>query len=206
MSGLLWARRLPVTELFRGFTDPPKNGLVETMTPPETGVGPEGTLPEIWLPVTSMSVAPRSGMPIPEKFAPHCAARHERVLFSTVLPFTSKSSTGSDGKPSKNMPVQLLWIVFPAKKPRWASTTDAPRAARDVVANERGTRTDKDIDAWDVGFRVGFRAAYNMVLRHSGVDAPESGDRASDIAYETVSYNSSVASAENVDHERRPLE
>ena len=43
MSGLLWPRRLPVTELFRGFTDPPKNGLVETMTPPETGVGPEGT-------------------------------------------------------------------------------------------------------------------------------------------------------------------
>src|SRR5215203_3127090 len=79
---------------------------------------------------------------------------------------------------------------------------DAPRAARDVVANDRGTRTGRDIDAWGVAFRV----AYNMVLRHSGVDAPESEDRASDIAYETVSYNSSVASAENVDHERRPLE
>src|SRR5215204_3093518 len=83
---------------------------------------------------------------------------------------------------------------------------DAPRGARDVVANDRGTRTGNDPDACGVGFRVGFRAAYNMVLRHSGVDAPESEDRASDIAYETVSYNSSVASAENVDHERRPLE
>src|SRR5215207_10457078 len=77
---------------------------------------------------------------------------------------------------------------------------DAPRAARDVVANDCGTRTDPDLDASGVGFRVGFRAAYNMVLRHSGVDAPESDDPASDIAYGTVSYNSSVASAGNVDH------
>src|SRR5215213_7811905 len=69
------------------------------------------------------------------------------------------------------------------------SVIDAHRAARDVVANDRGTRTGRDIDAWGVAFRV----AYNMVLRHSGVDAPESEDRASDIAYETVSYNSSVA-------------
>src|SRR5215217_7917370 len=79
---------------------------------------------------------------------------------------------------------------------------DAPRAARDVVANDRGTRTANDPDACGVVFRVGFRAAYNMVLRHSGVDAPESEDRASNIAYETVSYNSSVASAGNVDHGR----
>src|ERR671921_2249271 len=48
---------------------------------------------------------------------------------------------------------------------------DAPRAARDVVANDRGTRTGNDIDAWGVVFR----AAYNMVVRDSGVDAPESG-------------------------------
>src|SRR5215203_3334897 len=76
---------------------------------------------------------------------------------------------------------------------------DAPRAARDVVANELGVAgTALDMDAWTVGFR----AVYNMVLRHSGVDAPESEDRASDIAHGTVSYNSSVASAFNVDHER----
>jgi hypothetical protein len=122
-----------VTELFRGFADPPKNGLVETMTPPETGVGPEGTLPEIWLPVTSMPLAPRTAMPIPEKFAPNCAARHERVLFSTVLPFTSKSSTGCDGAASKNMPPQVLWIVFPAKKPRWASMTAMPHALPEML-------------------------------------------------------------------------
>src|SRR5215203_5369910 len=79
---------------------------------------------------------------------------------------------------------------------------DAPRGARDVVANERGTRTGLDIDAWGVVFRVGFRAACNMVLRHSGVDARASDDRANNIAYETVSYNSSVASAANGDHER----
>ena len=46
--------------------DPPKNGSVETTTPPETGVGPEGMLPERWLPVTSMPLVPRSAMPIPE--------------------------------------------------------------------------------------------------------------------------------------------
>src|SRR5215218_6710176 len=133
MSGLLWPRRLPVTELFRGFADPPKNGLVETTTPPETGVGPEGTLPEIWLPVTFMPLAPRTAMPIPEKFAPHCAARHERVLFSTVLPFTSKSSTGCDGAASKNMPAQLSWIVFPAKEPRLVSTTSMPHAPPEML-------------------------------------------------------------------------
>ena len=62
---------------------------------------------------------------------------------------------------------------------------DAPRGARDVVANDLGVAgTALDIDAWGVG--------YNMVLRHSGVDAPESEDRATNIAYETVSYNSSA--------------
>jgi hypothetical protein len=30
------------------------------------------------------------------------------------LPFTSKSSTGRDGEASKDMPAQLLWIVFTA--------------------------------------------------------------------------------------------
>ena len=118
MSGLLWPKWLPVTELFLGFVVPPKNGSVETTTPPETGVGPEGTLPERWLAVTSMSLAPRSAIPIPEKFLSNCAARHERVLFSTVLPFTSNSPTGCDGKASKNMPAQLSWIVFPTKEPR----------------------------------------------------------------------------------------
>src|SRR5919107_922498 len=128
MSGLLRPRRLPVTELFRGFADPPKNGLVETTTPPETGVGPEGTLPERWLTVTSMPLAPRSAMPIPENAALPCSrpAGHFLVLFSTVLPFTSKSPTGWDGKASKNMPAQLSWIVFPAKEPRWAPATQMP--------------------------------------------------------------------------------
>src|SRR5215218_7779944 len=41
-----------------------------------------------------------------------------------------------------------------------------------------------------------------MVLRDSGVHAPGSDDPASDIAYGTVSHNSSVASGVNVDHER----
>src|ERR671913_480952 len=78
-----------------------------------------------------MPLAPRSAIPIPEKNAEaDCGAgaeirskivdrgfpRHERVLFSTVLPFTSKSPTGLDGKASKYMPAQLSWIVFPAKE------------------------------------------------------------------------------------------
>src|SRR5215208_6433916 len=39
-----------------------------------------------------------------------------------------------------------------------------------------------------------------MVLRDSSVDALASADPASDIAYGTVSHNSSVASGVNVDH------
>src|SRR5919112_4031714 len=126
MSGLLRPKWLPMTELLVGLIVPPKNGSVETTTPPETGVGPEGTLPERWLAVSSMSLAPRSAMPIPEKFLSNCAPRHERVLSLTVLPFTSKSPTGCDGLDSKNMPAQLLWIVFPAMEPRLVSATYMP--------------------------------------------------------------------------------
>ena len=67
MSGLLRPKWLPVTELFRGFADRRRNGSVDTTIPPETGVGPEGTLPERWFPVTSIALAPRSAIPMPEK-------------------------------------------------------------------------------------------------------------------------------------------
>src|SRR5918993_3874367 len=133
MSGLLRPKWLPTTELFRGFADPPKYGFVETTTPPETAVGPEGTLPERLLAVTSMPLAPRSAMPIPEKFLSNCAARHERVLSSTVLAFTSKSPTGWDGKASKNMPAQLSWIVFPAMEPRLVSPKYRPHAPPEML-------------------------------------------------------------------------
>src|SRR5918997_118722 len=123
MSGLLRPKWLPITELFMGFVVPPTNGFVETTTPPETGVGPEWTLPERWLPLTSMPLAPRSARPTPEIFIPNCEARHERVLFLTVLAFTSNSPTGVDGKAMKNMPAQLSWIVFPVKEPPWAPST-----------------------------------------------------------------------------------
>src|SRR5687768_13856343 len=42
-----------------------------------------------------------------------------------------------------------------------------------------------------------------MVIRDSGVDALDSVDPASDIADDTVSHNSSIAGAENVDHDDR---
>src|ERR671914_2416750 len=134
MSGLLRPKWLPMTELFLGFVVPPKNGSVETTTPPETGVGPEGTLPERWLALTSISFVLKSAMPIPEKFLSNFAARHERVLFSTVLPLTSKPTTGSSNpKTSKNMPAQLLRIVFPVKEPplaRWRRMPHAPPEMR----------------------------------------------------------------------------
>src|SRR5215203_2683987 len=135
MSGLLRPNVLPITELLVGFGTLllSSYGLVETTTPPETGVGPEGTLPERWLPVTSMPLAPRSAIPIPEKFLSNCAARHERVLFSTVLAFTSNSPTGWDGKASKNMPAQLSWIVFPAKEPRWVLVMKIPHGPPEML-------------------------------------------------------------------------
>src|ERR671916_87268 len=118
MSGLLRPKWLPITELFMGLIVPLKNGSVETTTPPEIRVGPEGTLPERWLVVTSMPLVPRSAMPIPETFLSNCPARHERVLSLRVLAFTSKSLTGSlTPSASKNMPAQLSWTLFPAKEP-----------------------------------------------------------------------------------------
>src|ERR671913_858551 len=133
MSGLLRPKWLPVTELLVGFCAVSSYGLVETTTPPETGVGPEGMLPERWLPVTSMSFVLKSAMPIPEKSLSNCAARHERVLFSTVLAFTSKSPTGWDGEASKNMPAQLLRIVFPAKEPPLVSATYMPHGPPEML-------------------------------------------------------------------------
>src|ERR671914_538635 len=41
-----------------------------------------------------------------------------------------------------------------------------------------------------------------MVVRDSGVDAPAKGDPSSEVACDTVSNNSSVASGVNVDHGR----
>src|SRR5829696_1664895 len=135
MSGLLRPKWLPMTELLVGFGPLLSSyGFVETTTPPETGVGPEGMLPERWLPerwlpVTSISFVLKSAMPIPEKSLSNFAARHERVLFSTVLPFTSKPTTGSSNpKDSIIMPAQLSWIVFPAKVPPLAIWRRMPHA------------------------------------------------------------------------------
>src|SRR5215207_6838052 len=135
MSGLLRPKWLPITELFMGFGSPLRYGFTATTTPPEIRVGPEGTLPERWLPVTSMSLAPRSAMPIPEKFLSNCAARHERVLFSTVLAFTSMPLTGPFLNPlaSMNMPAQLSWIVFAAIKPPLVLATYMPHAPPEML-------------------------------------------------------------------------
>src|SRR5829696_3338159 len=137
MSGLLWPKWLPITELFMGFgCSFLKYGSVETTTPPEIRVGPEGTLPERWLPVSSMPLAaPRSAMPTPETFLSNFAARHERVLSSTVLPLTSKPTTcSSNWSASKNMPAQLSWIVFPAMEPRLVtSPTYMPHAPPEML-------------------------------------------------------------------------
>src|SRR5215218_8244758 len=76
----------------------------------------------------------------------------------------------------------------------------ASRDASDNIVHDLGVAgIARDSDA----FGVGFRAAYNMVLRDSGVHAPASADPASDIACDTVSHNSSVASGVNVDHVHR---
>src|SRR5215212_9991939 len=135
MSGLLRPNVLPVTELFLGFVVSPKKGSVDTTTPPEILVGPEGTLPERWLAVTSMPLAPRSAIPIPEN-APLpnvCWARHERVLFSTVLPATLNSPTGSALKASKNIPAQLLCTWFPTTEPLWVSPKNMPHTPPEML-------------------------------------------------------------------------
>src|SRR5829696_6668646 len=131
MSGLLRPNVLPVTELLVGFGDLLAYGSLETTTPPEIRVGPEGTLPVSSIPLA----APRSAMPTPETFLSNCAARHERVLSSTVLPLTSKPTTcSSNWSASKNMPAQLSWIVFPAMEPRLVtSPTYMPHAPPEML-------------------------------------------------------------------------
>src|SRR5215208_4229385 len=131
MSGLLRPKWLATIELFVGFVVPPKSGSTPTTTPPETAVGPEGTLPERWLTVTSMPLAPKSPIPIPENASlPEgpCSAGHFLVLFSTWLPFTSKLPTDPAKSAWKTTPAQLLWASFAAKAPRWAPATKIPNS------------------------------------------------------------------------------
>src|SRR5215208_6369521 len=128
MSGLLRPKWLPMTELLVGFVVPPKSGSTPTTTPPETAVGPEGTLLERWLAVTSMPLAPKSPIPIPENASLPCSAGHFLVLFSTWLPFTSKLPTDPAKSAWKTTPAQLLWASFAAKEPRWAPATKIPNS------------------------------------------------------------------------------
>ena len=76
MSGLLRPKWLPITELFMGFVVPPSSGSTPTTTPPETTLGPEGTLPERWLALTSMPFVPKSPIPTPRapEVEPHTRA------------------------------------------------------------------------------------------------------------------------------------
>ena len=81
-------------------------------------MGPEGTLPERWLPVTSMPLAPRSAMPIPEKFTVELrGSTRARIVLDRVAFHLEATYGFVDPKASKNMPAQLSWIVFPAKEP-----------------------------------------------------------------------------------------
>src|SRR5919112_6603343 len=57
--------------------------------------------------------------------------------------------------------------------------------ASDNILHDRGARTGLDNDAIVVGF--GARAAYEMVLRDGGVDAPGNADIETEHAYDTVS-------------------
>src|SRR5215203_4079104 len=130
MSGLLRPKWLPITELLVGFVVPP-SGSTPTTTPPETrlgaeALGPEGTLPERWLAVTSMPLAPKRPIPIPEIAGG--GAAHESVLSLTVLPFTSKLPTDPAKSASKTMPAQLSWASFATKEPRWAPATKIPKS------------------------------------------------------------------------------
>src|SRR5918998_1197731 len=73
------------------------------------------------------------------------------------------------------------------------------RDVSDNILHDRGVAglaLDKDT----VG--VGFRDAYNIILRDGGIDAPANDDPAGDIACGTVSHDGGVASGENVDRQR----
>src|SRR3712207_2907686 len=88
MSGLLRPKLLATTELSLGFVVPPKSGSTPTTTPPETAVGPEGTLPERWLPLTSIPLAPKRPIPIPENAGVSWKAGHFLVLSVTLFATT----------------------------------------------------------------------------------------------------------------------
>src|SRR5215218_3508447 len=74
----------------------------------------------------------------------------------------------------------------------------AKQVVYEIIPRDRSARTGLHNDAG--GF--GFRGAYNMVLRDSGVDAQAKVNPLSATACDTVSHNSSVASGDNVDHGR----
>ena len=130
-----------MTELFRGFADPSPNGLVETTTPPETGVGPEGMLPERWLAVTSMPLAPRSAMPIPEN-ATLPSSITSWALSGVVLDRVGFHLEAAHGFALEGLEEHASAVVVDRVSGEGASFSvgdaDAPRAARDAVADDLG--------------------------------------------------------------------
>src|SRR5215211_6911008 len=78
---------------------------------------------------------------------------------------------------------------------------DPDKVVFDDVVHNLGVAAIANADAFAFDLAAG--GSCNVVPRDSGVDAEEIVDPAGDIAYGTISYNSSVASAVNVDHVRR---
>lgn len=123
MSGLLRPKSLATTELLLGAVPPnPRT----TTTPPEKSVGPVGTLPEMWLPVTSTPRAPKSEMPTPEIGGDSTDSGHDRVLSRTWLALTPKLPEGPGASTRNNTPRGLLWTWFPAMVHPRASRTKMP--------------------------------------------------------------------------------
>ena len=138
MSGLLRPNVLPMTELFLGFVVPPnvvprKYGSVETTTPPETAVGPEGTLPERWLPVTSIDVVrelgvARTGLDI------EAVGRVSRVTYNVIVCESGVDAPAKDDRAgdiaydavSRNGSVAGVVKVEHERVPVWPRRLEAP--------------------------------------------------------------------------------
>ena len=133
MSGLLGPKWLPITELFMGF-----GCSFEVRVRRDYDRDRGGARGDVAREVVARKLhatrRARSAMPIPEAFLSNFAARHERVLSSTVL-LTSKPTTcSSNWSASKNMPAQLLRIVFAAMEPPLVtSPTYMPHAPPEML-------------------------------------------------------------------------
>ena len=189
MSGSLRPKSLATTELSLGAVPP--NPRTKT-TPPEKMLGPEGTLPAMWLPVTSTPCAPKSEMPTPE-IGGRFLGRRARAIVVQHLVAPHLEVAGGTWGVREEQHAQAI-VVDPVSgdgSPESIADEDAKQVAVGLVAQNLRVRVGR---AAHVDSRLTSTAGYVRGYLRPG--RKEGEDAVLLVIYEAVVRELSIAGAE----------